>query len=82
MHMIQTPMVALVGVGLWLVVRRVDGADPPAVVTLAWLSRIATFVCIVYYTALDAIGGFGLARTIEIRRASICHPTSSLRCAT
>ncbi len=31
---------------------------------LAWLARIATFVFVIYYTALDSIGGFGVARTI------------------
>jgi hypothetical protein len=36
------------------------------VLLLAWLSRIATFVFFIYYTALDSIGGFGLARTILI----------------
>ena len=46
-----------------------DGADSPAVVALAWLSRLATFIFIIYYTALDAIGGFGLARTIMITKA-------------
>ena len=74
LHMIQTPMVALVGVGLWLMVRRVDGADSPAVVALAWLSRLATFIFIIYYTALDAIGGFGLAQTIMITKSEHLPP--------
>lgn len=64
LHMIQTPMVALVAVGLWLMVRRVE--DGAAAIFFAWLARLATFVFFIYYTALDAIGGFGLGRTILI----------------
>jgi hypothetical protein len=64
LHMIQTPMVGLVAVGLWIMVGRVTDADGAAAVALAWLSRVATFVFVIYYTALDAIGGFGLARSI------------------
>jgi hypothetical protein len=64
MHMIQTPMVALVAVGLWLLAGRIGDDDGKAALILAWLSRAATFVFVVYYTALDSIGGFGLGRTI------------------
>ena len=42
-------------------INRVDGAIAFA---FAWLSRIATFVFLIYYTALDSIGGSGLGRTI------------------
>lgn len=64
LHMIQTPMAGLVGVGLWLLagrIRRADGAGPYA---FAWLSRVATFGFLIYYTALDSIGGSGLGRSI------------------
>jgi hypothetical protein len=64
LHMIQTPMVALVAIGLWLLASRVEDADGPLALVLAWLSRLATLVFLVYYTALDSIGGFGLGRTI------------------
>jgi hypothetical protein len=64
LHMIQTPMVALVAVGLWLLAARIDDPDGVLSVVLAWLARAATFVFVVYYTALDSIGGFGLGRTI------------------
>jgi hypothetical protein len=64
LHMIQTPMVGLVAVGLWLIVDRVDHTKGPAAHSLAWLSRAATFVFLIYYTSLDAIGGFGLGRAI------------------
>jgi hypothetical protein len=62
LHMIQTPMVGLVAVGLWLLVGRVVGADGRFAVALAWLSRAATLVFLIYYTALDSIGGTGLGR--------------------
>src|SRR6185503_323228 len=64
LHMLQTPLVALVAVGLWLLagwVRRGDGGAPFA---FSWLSKVATFVFFIYYTALDSIGGFGLGRAI------------------
>jgi hypothetical protein len=64
LHMIQTPMVGLVAVGLWLLVDPIDRAEGAAALFLAWLSRAATFVFLVYYTSLDAIGGFGLGRAI------------------
>jgi hypothetical protein len=64
LHMIQTPMVGLVAIGLWLLAGRIDDSDGPLALILAWLSRVATFVFLIYYTALDSIGGFGLGRTI------------------
>ena len=62
--MIQTPLVGLVAVGLWLLAGRIGRADGGGPWALSWLSRVATFVFIIYYTALDSIGGFGLGRTI------------------
>jgi hypothetical protein len=47
-HMIQTPMVGLVVVGLWLLVSQVVGADGRFAVALAWLSRAATWVFLIY----------------------------------
>lgn len=64
LHMIQTPMVGLVAIGLWLLAGRVVDGDGVLPELLAWASRIATFVFLIYYTSLDAIGGFGLGRTI------------------
>jgi hypothetical protein len=64
LHMIQTPMVALVAVGLWLMVSGLGSEDGPLAMAAGWLSRISTFVFLIYYTALDSIGGFGLGRTI------------------
>jgi hypothetical protein len=64
LHMIQTPMVALVAIGLWLLASGIRDADGVLANALAWLSRLATLIFLIYYTALDAIGGFGLGRTI------------------
>jgi hypothetical protein len=66
--MIQTPMVALVAVGLWLLVARVRATDGPLPLAIAWLSALSTFVFLIYYTALDSIGGAGLARSILITK--------------
>lgn len=71
LHMIQTPTVCLFAVGLfWLVA---GGSDVMWSNVSAWAARVATFVFIVYYTVLDAIGGIGLGRSIlqaEAMRAS------------
>ena len=64
MHMIQTPMIGFVAVGLWLLVGRIDDNDGATAVALAWLSRAATLVFLIYYTALDTIGGTGFGRLI------------------
>jgi hypothetical protein len=66
LHMIQTPMVGLVAVGLWLLVGKVTSSSGLAATIFAWLARVTTFVFFVYYTALDSIGGIGLSKTIEI----------------
>ena len=66
LHMIQTPMVGLVAVGLWLVVDGVGGDDGAAATVCAWLARAAIFVFLIYFTVLDAIGGIGLGRTILV----------------
>ena len=67
LHMIQTPMVGLVAVGLLLMVDGIgdqDGAPAAPAVAAAWLARAAIFVMVIYFTVLDAIGGIGLGRTI------------------
>ena len=66
LHMIQTPMMGLVAVGLWLLADKVASSEGSAAIIFAWLSRVATFVFFVYYTALDSIGGIGLSKSIEI----------------
>lgn len=63
LHMIQTPLVGLVAVGLWLTLARIDDRVVAAQ-GFAWLARAAIFVFLIYYTVLDSIGGIGLGRTI------------------
>jgi hypothetical protein len=64
LHMIQTPLVALVVVGLWLMLAEVTDTDSGYARAAAWLARAAILVFAIYYTVLDAIGGIGLGRTI------------------
>lgn len=64
LHVIQTPMVGLVAVGLLLMVDGIGDEDGAAAVAAAWLARAAIFVFVVYFTVLDAIGGIGLGRSI------------------
>jgi hypothetical protein len=66
LHMIQTPMVALVAVGLWQLASLSDRSANGVVQALSWLARVATFMFLIYYTALDSIGGSGLGRSIII----------------
>jgi hypothetical protein len=70
LHLIQTPVVALVAVGWWLVVGRVDRAAPlpTSAMVLGWLSRAATLTFLVCYTTLDSIAGTGLGQTILIAK--------------
>ena len=66
LHMIQTPMVALVAVGLWLMIDGIAAKDGTAAMVAAWLARAAILVFAVYFTVLDGIGGIGLGRTILV----------------
>ena len=66
LHMIQTPLVGLVAVGLWLDGRPIGASDGAAAMICAWLARAATFVFLIYFTVLDGIGGIGLGRTIVV----------------
>jgi hypothetical protein len=66
LHMIQTPLVGLVCIGLWLMLKPVTRDQGAPAATAAWLARIVVFVMLIYFTALDAIGGFGLARYIVV----------------
>src|SRR5262249_30203986 len=79
LHMIQTPMVGLVAVGLWLMVDGIGVDHGMPAVVCAWLARLAIFVMAVYFTVLDAIGGIGLGRTIlvvqELVRDGKLNPT-------
>ncbi len=64
LHMIQTPLVGLVAIGLWLLADKASETDDWIASACCWLARVATFVFLIYYTVLDAIGGIGLGRTI------------------
>jgi hypothetical protein len=64
LHMIQTPLVALVVVGLWLILADVTDTDSGYARAATWFARAAILVFAIYYTVLDAIGGIGLGRTI------------------
>ena len=69
LHMIQTPLVALVAVGLWLVLADVTDGDSGYARAAAWFARAAILVFVIYYTVLDAIGGIGLGRTLITSQA-------------
>ena len=66
LHMIQTPMVALVAVGLWLMVDGIGIGEGAAAMVAARLARAAILVFAVYFTILDGIGGIGLGRTLLV----------------
>lgn len=66
LHMVQTPTVGLVAVGLWLMVDEVGTGDGAAAVATARLARVAIFIFAIYFTVLDGIGGIGLGRTILV----------------
>jgi hypothetical protein len=66
LHMIQTPLVGLVAVGLWMTLGPVSRADGTPAMVCAWLARLAIFVMAVYFTVLDGIGGISLGRTIVV----------------
>ena len=48
LHMIQTPMVGLVAVGLLLMVDDIGDEDGAAAVAAVWLARAAIFVMVIY----------------------------------
>lgn len=66
MHMIQTPTVGLVAVGLFLMVDGIGRGDGTGAMVAARLARVTLFVFVIYFTVLDAIGGIGLGRTILV----------------
>ena len=61
LHIVQLPLLGLVSVGLW---NLLSGVDDGFAGLLAWISRIATFIFLIAYTALDSIGGIGLGRKL------------------
>ena len=71
LHMIQTPLVGLVAIGLWLTVAPIGAGDRGSAVACAWLARLSIFVFVVYYTVLDAVAGIGLGRYITTTQALV-----------
>ena len=69
LHMIQTPMIGLVAVGLLLMLSLVRPTDNLGAKIFAWISGVSTFVFVIYYTVLDAIGGVGLGKSIEVTQS-------------
>jgi hypothetical protein len=66
MHMIQTPLVVIVSFGLLSLTDTFGANDTSRGALLAWISRIATVIFMIYYTVLDAIGGIGLGRQLLV----------------
>jgi len=64
LHMIQTPLVALVTAGLWQMLSVIGPAERVAPVLLAWAARGALLLFVTYYTVLDGIGGIALGKNI------------------
>src|SRR5689334_22388445 len=73
LHMVQTPLVGLVAIGLWLLVGPVSPADGALAMACAWLARAAIFVMAVYFTVLDGIGGISLGRTIVVVQGLVAN---------
>jgi hypothetical protein len=71
LHMVQTPLVGLVALGLWLTVAPIGGGDRGAAIACAWLARLSIFIFVVYYTVLDAVAGIGLGRYITTTQALV-----------
>jgi hypothetical protein len=75
LHMIQTPMVVLVAIGLWRLLEPVGSADGAAAMLAAALARLAIFAFLVFYTVLDAVGGIGLGRSIVVLQGLVADGT-------
>ena len=66
MHMIQTPLVVIVSLGLLLLTDTFVPLEGARHAPLAWLSRVATVVFMMYYTVLDGVGGISLGRQLQV----------------
>ena len=71
MHMIQTPLVVLVSFGLLLLTDTFGAVERAQFAAVAWISRLATVIFMIYYTVLDAIGGIGLGRQLYVLNAKL-----------
>ena len=67
LHMVQTPLVVLVGVGLLILTGAFDqNTKDQRGQIFAWIARIAIFFFVVYFTVLDSIGGVSLGRQLIV----------------
>lgn len=66
LHAVQIPLIGLMAVGLWLMVRDIESSGGRGIAPLAWLARAATFVMLISVIALEAIGGVALGRSILV----------------
>jgi hypothetical protein len=76
MHMVQTPLVVLVSLGLLLITDVIVVGEGARFTPLAWISRVATVIFMTYYTVLDSIGGIGLGR--ELLALNSMHESGAL----
>jgi hypothetical protein len=58
LHVLLLPVLPLLGVSLWLLLRGVPGP-------LAWVGRVAAFGYAVFYTALDVLSGVGTGTLMQ-----------------
>jgi hypothetical protein len=68
LHMVQTPLVVLVGIGLLILsgTFEQDSQEGQKGKLFAWISRAAIFIFVVYFTVLDSIGGIALGRQLIV----------------
>ena len=77
LHMVQTPLVIVVAFGLLYLTDAFGGDATARFKPLAWASRIATVVFMIFYTVLDSIGGIGLGRELVILKELLESATLS-----
>ncbi len=77
MHMLQTPLVIVVSLGLLALTDAFGGGENARGAALAWISRISAVVFMTYYTVLDSIGGIGLGRELIVLNEMVGSGTLS-----
>jgi hypothetical protein len=67
LHMVQTPLVVLVGIGLLILSGAFEqNSRDQKGQPFAWIARAAIFLFVVYFTVLDSIGGIALGRQLIV----------------
>ena len=75
LHMIQTPLVGLVAIGLWLLADKASVTDDWIASACCWLARVAIFVFLMYLTAQQVDGVVLLLdRSVGRRRGIVRQP--------